>query len=51
VPAVINKTVADRMPGAVWHAVEGAGHFVAISSADKLFEVAAGELGRKTCRT
>jgi pimeloyl-ACP methyl ester carboxylesterase len=25
VPPVINKTIADRMPGAVWHPVEGAG--------------------------
>jgi len=40
----INKTVADRMPGAVWHAVEGAGHFVAIGSGDEVFAVAAEEL-------
>jgi hypothetical protein len=26
VPASINKQVADQMPGAVWHPVEGAGH-------------------------
>lgn len=45
VPAFINKTVADRMPGAVWHSVEGAGHFVAIGSADDLFTIAAEELG------
>jgi pimeloyl-ACP methyl ester carboxylesterase len=41
----INKTVADRMPGAVWHPVEGAGHFVAIGSADEIFGIAADELG------
>jgi pimeloyl-ACP methyl ester carboxylesterase len=41
----INKTVADRMPGAVWHPVEGAGHFVAVGSADELFGIAAEELG------
>jgi pimeloyl-ACP methyl ester carboxylesterase len=41
----INKTVADRMPGAVWHPVEGAGHFVAVGSADELFGIAADELG------
>jgi pimeloyl-ACP methyl ester carboxylesterase len=41
----INKTVAERMPGAVWHPVEGAGHFVAVGSADELFAIAAGELG------
>ncbi len=45
VPASINKTVADRMPGAVWHPVEGAGHFVAVGSADELFGIAAEELG------
>jgi pimeloyl-ACP methyl ester carboxylesterase len=44
VPAAINKTVADRMPGAVWHSVEGAGHFVAVGSADALFAIAAEEL-------
>jgi len=36
VPAVINKEVADRMPGSVWHPVDGAGHFVAIGSADEV---------------
>ncbi|MGQ0446625.1 MAG: alpha/beta fold hydrolase [Beijerinckiaceae bacterium] len=45
VAASINKTVADRMPGAVWHPVEGAGHFVAVGSGDELFGVAAEELG------
>ena len=45
VPAPINKTVADRMPGSVWHPVEGAGHFVAIGSADEVFAIAAAELG------
>lgn len=45
VPAVINRTVADRMPGAVWHEVEGAGHFVAVGSADEVFGIAARELG------
>jgi pimeloyl-ACP methyl ester carboxylesterase len=44
VPAPINKEVADRMPGAVWHSVEGAGHFVAVGSADALFAIAADEL-------
>lgn len=45
VPAFINQTVADRMPGAVWHPVQGAGHFVAVGSADEVFAIAAGELG------
>jgi pimeloyl-ACP methyl ester carboxylesterase len=44
VAASINKTVADRMPGAVWHSVEGAGHFVAVGSADDVFAIAAEEL-------
>jgi pimeloyl-ACP methyl ester carboxylesterase len=43
----INKTIADRMPGAVWHPVEEAGHFVAIGSADEMFAIAAEELGRR----
>jgi len=45
VAASINKTVADRMPGAVWLPVEGAGHFVAVGSADDVFAIAAAELG------
>lgn len=40
----INKTVAERMPGAVWHPVEGAGHFVAIGSGDEIFAIAAREM-------
>lgn len=45
VPDPINKAVADRMPGAVWHPVDGAGHFVAIGSADEILGIAAEELG------
>ena len=45
VPDPINKAVADAMPGAVWHPVEGAGHFVAVGSGDEIFSVAANELG------
>lgn len=45
VSASINRTVADRMPGAVWHQVERAGHFVAVGSADDIFAIAAQELG------
>jgi pimeloyl-ACP methyl ester carboxylesterase len=44
VPDPINKQVADQMPGAVWHPVEGAGHFVAVGSADEVFGIAAEEL-------
>lgn len=45
VAASINRTVADRMPGSVWHSVEGAGHFVAVGAADEVFAVAAADLG------
>ena len=45
VAAAINQTVADRMPRSVWHPVEGAGHFVAVGSADEVFAIAAEELG------
>jgi pimeloyl-ACP methyl ester carboxylesterase len=45
VPASINKQVADQMPGAVWHPVEGAGHFVAVGAAPEVFGIAAEELG------
>jgi pimeloyl-ACP methyl ester carboxylesterase len=47
VPAVINKEVADHMPGAVWHPVPGAGHFVAIGLAEEVFGIAAEELSQK----
>lgn len=46
VPDFINKQVAEQMPGAVWHPVPGAGHFVAIGSADEIFRVTAEELSR-----
>jgi pimeloyl-ACP methyl ester carboxylesterase len=45
VPDPINKEVADRMPGAVWHPVEGAGHFVAVGEGDEILRIAAEELG------
>lgn len=45
VPFFINRQVAERMPGAVWHEVEGAGHFVAIGAADGVLGIAAQELG------
>jgi len=48
VPDAINKELADQMPGAVWHPVAGAGHFVAIGSADEVFGIAAEELSQKT---
>jgi pimeloyl-ACP methyl ester carboxylesterase len=45
VPASINQALAERMPGAVWHPVEGAGHFVAVGQAEELLAIAAQELG------
>ena len=45
VPDPINKAVADAMPGAVWHPVDGAGHFVAIGAGEEIFAIAAKELG------
>lgn len=45
VPEPINKAVADAMPGAVWHPVEEAGHFVAIGCGDEILAIAAKELG------
>jgi len=44
VPPIVNRTIAERMPGAVWHAVEGAGHFVAVGAAEAIFAVAAAEM-------
>ena len=44
VPDAINKSVAERMPGAVWHPVEGAGHFVAVGAADDVLAIAAEDL-------
>jgi pimeloyl-ACP methyl ester carboxylesterase len=44
VPDAINKAVADAMPGAVWHPVARAGHFVAIGKSDDIFAIAAAEL-------
>lgn len=44
VPFAINRRIADRMPGAVWHEVEGAGHFVAVGAAAEVLAVAAAEL-------
>ena len=44
VPDPINKAVADAMPGAVWHCVDGAGHFIAVGAGDDIFAIAAQEL-------
>lgn len=44
VPAAINRVVADRMPGAVWHPVAGGGHFIALSQANDILALAAKDL-------
>ncbi len=41
----INKAIANKMPGAIWHPVPDAGHFVAVGAADEIFSIAAAELG------
>jgi hypothetical protein len=44
VASSINKTIADRMPGAIWHPVAGGGHFIAIGAGDEILGIAAAEL-------
>ena len=48
VPFSINRTIGDRMPGTVWHQVEGGGHLIAISCADEIVAIAAAELAGAT---
>jgi pimeloyl-ACP methyl ester carboxylesterase len=40
----INLAIADRMPGAVWHSVDDAGHFIAVGASDEILAIAADEL-------
>lgn len=47
----INLTIADRMPGAVWHSIEDAGHFIAVGAANEILAVAADELSASQVRT
>jgi pimeloyl-ACP methyl ester carboxylesterase len=44
VPEPINKTVAERTPGAIWHPVAGGGHFIALSHANEVLALAADDL-------
>lgn len=44
VPEIINKTVADRTPGAIWHPIGGGGHFIALSHANDILAAAANDL-------
>ncbi|MFO1305060.1 MAG: alpha/beta hydrolase [Burkholderiales bacterium] len=50
VPDAINHEVAQRMPGAIWHPVPSAGHFVAVGEANEILSVAAAELGKPPSR-
>ena len=45
VPYRINEEVSQRMPGAVWHPVDGEDHFMPIPESGEIFGVAARELG------
>lgn len=44
VPEVINRTVAQKTPGAVWHGIDGGGHFIAVGHADEILALAARDL-------
>lgn len=44
VPEIINRTVANKTPGAVWHPVPGGGHFIALSHAKAILAQAANDL-------
>lgn len=44
VPEIINRTVADRTPGAVWHPVSGGGHFIAVGHANDILALVANDL-------
>lgn len=44
VPESINRTVADRTPGAIWHSISGGGHFIALSHANEILAQVAADL-------
>ena len=44
VPFAVNEPLRAQMPGAEWHEVADGGHFIAISHADKILEIAAHDL-------
>jgi pimeloyl-ACP methyl ester carboxylesterase len=44
VPEPINKTVADKTPGVIWHSISGGGHFIAISHASEILAQVASDL-------
>ncbi|MBP1158354.1 alpha/beta fold hydrolase [Rhodococcus sp. PvR099] len=44
VPEIINKTVAEKTPGALWHPIDAGGHFIAVSHADDILALVANDL-------
>lgn len=44
VPEPINRMVADKTPGAIWHPIKGGGHFIALSHADEILAQVVGDL-------
>ncbi len=44
VPEPINRMVADKTPGAIWHSISGGGHFIALSHADEILAQVASDL-------
>lgn len=44
VPEPINKTVADKTPGSIWHSIRSGGHFIAISHANEILAQVASDL-------
>lgn len=46
IPEALSKEVANGTPGAIWHSVEGGGHFIAVSHADQILALAASDLAQ-----
>lgn len=46
VPPDINRMVAEKTPGSIWHSVDGGGHFIAVSHAAQILSIAASDLSR-----
>ncbi len=44
IPEALSEEVADGTPGAVWHLVDGGGHFIAVSHANDILALAAKDL-------
>lgn len=44
VPLAVNRPLAEKVPGIVWHEVPDGGHFIAISHAHQILEIVAHDL-------